>query len=397
LPIFLFFLTYYSIQNYTNLKFRLGLKWILLEIKIPKEIRKSPKAMEQVFAGLHGVFSGPLDFKDKFFAGKELAQYSFEMVGKGGETHFFIRTLADFKNVVEAQIYAQYPDAEIVEVPDYVNEKPLNLPDERLDIWGTDLMLIKPDAYPIRTYPEFEEKGTGPDDVKRIDPMASLSELFSTLHANEQIWIQIVAAPTGDEWVKKGQAELDKIMGKTVAATKGDFLSDMVFSIDKAISGIAAGPTEEKKEEKKERIELSPGKQEIMKAIEKSWDKLGYQTVIRFIYLGPKDNFHQTHAAGVTGAFRQFASQNLNGFKVNKLTITHTKGLFKKRKLFMRKKVLYQAYRDRKLFSMFVLRYVLTTEELATIYHFPDVGVRSPLLPRVEAKKGEPPAGLPIT
>lgn len=404
MPIFLFFMAYYAILNYTNLKYRLGLKWVLLEIKIPKEVRKSPKAMEQVFAGLHGIYTQPLKFfKDKLFGGKNLNYYSFEMVGKGGETHFYIRTLQDFKNIVESQVYAQYPEAEVSEVPDYVNDTPLYLPDDRYDIWGMDLMLTKPDIYPIRTYPEFEEKGAGPEDVKRLDPMASLAELFSTLHTNEQIWVQIIGAPIGDDWVKKGQAELDKLMGKTQAVKKGDFLSEMVFSIDKAISGAVPGPAVDPKDVKKlerpEKPDLtpSPGKQDIMKAIEKSWDKLGYETVIRFLYIGPKDDFHQTHIAGITGAFRQFSSQNLNGFKANKFTITFAKGLFKKRKLFTRKRVLYQNYKERKLFSSIVVKYVLNTEELATIFHFPDVGVRSPLLPRVEAKKGEPPSGLPLT
>jgi len=397
LPIFLFFLAYTAIRNYTNLKFRLGLKWILLEIKIPKEVRKSPKAMEQVFAGLHGVYTIPLKLlKGKLWEGKDLNYYSFEMVGKGGETHFYIRTLSDYKNIVEAQVYAQYPEAEIFEAPDYINDLPLYLPNDRYDLWGTDLMLTKPDSYPIRTYPEFEEKGTGPEDIKRIDPMGSLTELFSTLQANEQIWIQIIGAPTGDDWIKKGQAELDKLMGKPAVFQKGNFLSEMVFSIDKAISGIGSAPAVvEKKEEG--RADLSPGKQEIMKAIEKSWDKLGYETVIRLIYIGSKDAFRQANGAGIYGAFRQFSSQNLNGFKANKYTLTYAKGLFKERKLFNRKRILYQAYKERKLFSSYTVRYVLNTEELATIYHFPDVGVRAPLLPRVEAKKGEPPVGLPIS
>lgn len=377
----------------------MGLKWVLLEIQIPKEVRKSPKAMEQVFAGLHGIYSKSLDFKDKFFGGKNPEYYSFEMVGRGGETHFFLRTLEKYKNNVESQIYAQYPEAEVSEVPDYVNDMPMYLPDDKYDIWGTDLMLSKPDAYPIRTYPEFEEKGAGPEDVKRLDPLASLAELFSTLHTNESIWVQMISAPTGDDWIKKGQAEIDKILGKT-PAKKGDFLSDFVFAVDKAISSVGTTPDDEKvvvkKEEKKERVEMTPGKQDIMKAMEKSWDKLGFETVIRFLYIGPKDAFHQAHAAGVTGAFRQFSSQNLNGFKVNKFTITHAKGLFKKRTLFNKKRIIYQAYKERKIYGGAAIRYVLNTEELATIYHFPDVGVRSPLLPRVEAKKGEPPSGLPI-
>jgi len=391
LPVFLFLLSYLAVKNYTNLRYRLSLEWTLLEIKLPKENRKSPKAMEQIFAGLHGVYTIKTKWHKAFFNGEMLPWFSFEIIGKGGEIHFYIRTQTKYKNVVEAQVYGQYPEAEVVEVADYINDMPLYLPDDKYDLWGTELILNKEDAYPIRTYPEFEEKGAGPDDVKRIDPMASISELCSTLHAGEQIWLQIIGTPVGDDWIKKGQGVLDKLMGKEVVKSSG-FFSDMVFAVDKAITGIGSVPVE-KKEEKK-RIELSPGKQDIMKAMEKSWDKLGYQTGIRYLYLGPKDNFHQAHVAGINGAFRQFSSQNLNGFRSNKYTITHTKGLFKNSKLLMRKKAIYQAFRERKVM---LFKYVLNTEELATIYHLPDMGVRAPLLPRVEAKRGEPPVGLPIT
>lgn len=390
LPVVLFILSFSILKNYTSLKYRLSLKWILLEIVPPREVRKSPKAMEQVFAGLHGVYVIPVKWHNRVFKGKVPDWYSFEMIGKGGETHFYIRTQEKYRNIVEAQVYAQYPGSEISETSDYVNDLPETLPNENYDLWGAELILNKPDAFPIRTYPEFEEKGMGPDDPKRVDPLASLAELFGTLHAGEQIWIQFLGAPTGDGWIKKGQAEIDKIMGKPAPAPQSNFLSDAIFSIDKAISGIGSAPVE-KREEK--RVDLSPGKQEILKAMERSWDKLGYETGIRFLYIGLKDNFHQSHVAGVTGAFRQFSSLNLNGFKHNKLTMTFTKGLFKKSKLYNRKISIYQAFKERK---MPFAKYVLNTEELATIYHFPDIGVKSPLLPRVEAKKGEPPVGLPI-
>ena len=391
LPILLFILSFSALKIYTSLKYRLSLKWILLEITPPKEVRKSPKAMEQVFAGLHGVYVIPIKWHARLFKGKIPDWYSFEMVGKGGETHFYIRTQEKYKNIVEAQVYAQYPESEISEVPDYINDLPLIIPDDKYDLWGAEMILSKPDAFPIRTYPEFEEKGMGRDDPKRVDPLASLSELFSTLHAGEQIWIQILGAPTGDGWIKRGQAEIDKIMGKAAPAAKGSLLSDTFFELDKIIGGAGSGPTERKEEK---RADLSPGKQEILKAIEKSWDKVGYETGIRFLYIGPKDAFHQTHVAGVNGAFRQFSSLNLNAFKHNKLTLTFAKGLFKKSKLYNKKVAIYQAFRERRMPFM---KYVLNVEELATIFHFPDFGVKSPLLPRVEAKKGEPPAGLPIT
>ena len=39
---------------------------------------------------------------------------------------------------------------------------------------------------------------------------------------------------------------------------------------------------------------------------------------------------------------------------------------------------------------------IMNTEELATIFHFPLVSVGAPMLRRVETRKGEPPAHLPI-
>jgi len=372
-------------------------------MKIPREVTRSPRAMEQVFTGLHGVYTLSIKWHAKLFKGKIPDWFSFEMIGKGGEIHFYIRTQKKYRNVVEAQIYAQYPAAEIYEVPDYINDMPMYLPNDQYDLWGTDLILNKEDAYPIRTYPDFEEKSAGKDDIKRLDPMASLSELFTTLHAGEQIWVQIMGAPTGDDWVKRGQLVLDKIMGKEASPLTGNFFSDAVFAIDKAISGVVPSPVnekgekiEKKKEKEKERVSLSPGKQDTIKAMEKSWDKLGYQTGIRFLYIGPKNDFQQSNVAGVVGAFRQFSSQNLNGFKMNKHTLTYAKGLFKTSKLFNKKTSIFQAFRERKLFGTGFTPFVLNTEELATIFHFPDIGVKAPLLPRVETKRGEPPVGLPI-
>ena len=387
LPVLLFFAWIISLETHNRLKYLASLEWVLLEIRVPREVNKSPKGMEQVFAALFGIFLGPVRWQDKFFKGKVPEWFSFEIAGTGGEIHFYARTQTKYRNLVESQIYAQYPDAELKEAEDYLSVLPPFLPNDEYDLWGGEEILSKEDAYPIRTYPEFEEKGTGPDIVKRIDPVASLAETIATLEYKEYIVIQLLFRPMGDDWFKKGQVVVDKLMGKK-PKFKQDLLAKTVFGIDQLLGGASA-----KKEESKDKEQLSPGKQDVLKAVEHSFTKLGFEAGIRLAYIFPKNMFHITHLAALNGAFKQFASPALNSFKLNKLTTPPIRGFLYKQKAYRRKVFMYRKLRER----LFVKKpIILTTEELATVYHFPDVSVKSPLLPRVEAKKGEPPFGLPI-
>ena len=395
LPVLLFLAVFVGFEYHNKLKYFQSMKWVLLETKFPKDLHRSPKAAEQVFAGLHAI-AIPIKWYEKFFKGKIPDWFSFEIVGVGGESHFYVRTPEQYKNLVEAQIYAQYSEAEIVEVPDYVEELPKYLPDEKYDIWGAELILDKEDAYPIRTYPDFEEKGGGLEDIKRIDPLSSLMELMSMLHPGERIWIQLIIRPAGEEWVKSAEAVVDKILGKTPKPSQESLASKIVFGIDKAItSAVPSSPNAlPVREERKERVELTPGKQAVVKEMERGLAKFAYYSGIRFLYIAPRESYHRAHVAGILGTYKQFSTHNLNGFKMNKLTMTTAKWLFKNMKEFKKKLILYTKYRQRRYPLNWI---VLNIEELATIYHFPDVGVRAPMLPRVQAKKGEPPVGLPVT
>src|SRR3989338_11080765 len=142
LPILLFFALTGAYQAYTSLKYIKAIKWVLLELKIPQDPGKSPKATEKIFATLHGTLPPPIRWRDKFFKGKIVDWISFEIVGIGGETHFYIRTPEQYKKLIQSQIYAQYPDSEITEVPDdYVNLLPFSLPDDNYDLFGSEMIL----------------------------------------------------------------------------------------------------------------------------------------------------------------------------------------------------------------------------------------------------------------
>src|SRR3989344_5634881 len=112
LPVFLAVLFIELWVKYLKIKAIKEIKWLLLEIKISRNIEKTPKAMEQVFSGLHGILV-KIKFLDKYWKGKVQEWFSFEIAGINGTVYFFIRTPEQFRNLVEAQIQSQYPDAEI--------------------------------------------------------------------------------------------------------------------------------------------------------------------------------------------------------------------------------------------------------------------------------------------
>ena len=151
--------------------------------------------------------------------------------------------------MVQSQIYAQYPDSEITEVAeDYVNLLSASLPDDTNDLFGSEIILSKEDYYPIRTYPEFEEKSSGPDYVKRIDPLASLAEVLSSLEVGEFIGCNYLLGPL-EKCGLKGQAEMDKLQGKK-PKTGESMLSNFVFEIDKLIPVMLRLPKRTRKRNK---------------------------------------------------------------------------------------------------------------------------------------------------
>lgn len=396
MPVLLLLGFYYAWLEYIQTEYFNSLNWTLLHIKPPPDVDRSPKAAEQIFAGLHGIFVKPVSWKEKLFKGKIPDWFSIEIVGQNGVTNFYIRTLTDYKNVVESNVFAQYPDAEINEVADYIKEWPRKLPNEEYDLFGSELILSKEDAYPIQTYPAFEEKMAGLEQIKRLDPLSSLTEVFSTFRLGEYFVIQLLIRPVGDDWVKKAQEPLDKLLGKE-SKKEENLIESMFNQIDKVfLPGV-----EEKKEDKKDK-KLSAPEEEMAKAIGRKTSKIGFESGIRLVYVSKKEVFHRYHFAAVMGGFKQLATANLNSFKVNKKTLTYSKGIFAgpfpsdkgflaEQKTFEKKVNLF-GYLKNRVFTQKV--FVLNVEELATIFHLPGIEVQAPMLPRVEAKKGQPPAGL---
>ncbi len=378
-------------------------KWQLLELKMPPDVEKTPLAMEQVFAVLHSSYYKGGWWK-RNIEGRVQEWFSFEIVSFGGQLHFYIRTVDSFRNMVEAAVYSQYPQAELTEAEDYVYNVPVTVPNETHNLFGTEYFLAKEDAYPIRTYEDFEfgtEEGKG-----NVDPLAALTEAMSKMREGEQFWFQIGIRPADDGWKKVGDDLVNKLLGKAKPSQSGSYVWAL---LKKEIMDIFSGAaqilhkTPEYDEFKFDSAKdpnkphslmqyLSPLEKEVVEAIERNISKVGFETVIRTVYVAQKEVFNIPQFFAVVAALRQFNTMNMNSFKWDFTTLTAAKFPFKKRKEIFKKKWLLYKYRFRyRPAKMFVLN----IEELATIFHIPGRIVASPTMPRIQAKKGEPPPGLP--
>lgn len=382
-------ITFYEIwMRYVHTKYIYERQNILLEIRIPKEILKSPIAMEMFFNTLYLTSSG--SFVTVFLKGSVRPWFSLEMVSTGGNVRFFIWTQKDFKNVIEAQMYSQYPNVEIYEVDDYcadfVYDQEVN------NVTGAQLGLTKADPYPIKTYVDYG-LDKDPKEEFKIDPITPLIEFLGSLKPLEQACVQILIQAHKTEKALEGR----------IFKKKEDWKKEAKEEIKKIIkNSIFAGEKDkEGKEVKMEYGRLSPAEKDIIEAIERSVSKNAFETMIRILYMAPKEVFNSGGASGVIGAFRSFGSQNLNGFKKQwGPGYDYTWQDPRKKKEHKNKLKLLEAYKMRSFFNLPYKNFhgkafILTTEELATIFHFPGEVSKTPTFERILSRKGEAPANLP--
>ena len=69
---------------------------VLLEIRIPKIIEKTPKAMELFFMAMYET--GSVDLVETYWDGKVRPWFSYEIVSFGGEIHFYVWTWKRYRN-----------------------------------------------------------------------------------------------------------------------------------------------------------------------------------------------------------------------------------------------------------------------------------------------------------
>lgn len=412
--------------RHVQAQFLNSIKWIMLEVRLPRDVFKSPLAMEMVLNSIHQG-GGTGNNYAKFWEGKVRNWFSLEIASIEGDVRFYIRTNSKFKNAIEAAIYSQYPEAEVTEAEDYTNYTRFD--NDVHDVWGAEFSLKGEDFLPIRTYIDFK-LDKDPKEEFKVDPITPIIEWMGAIKKGEQIWFQVICRAVDgkfENWKKEGEAALEKIY-------YGLKFSDDIKA--KKAEAEAAG----KKLEKKKSADLSEIEKIQAEAISRNLGKLGFECGIRVVYIAKKENFDAKNIDALTGCLRQFNSPLLNSFAPIGDTMpsfdypwqdrTGIKKLARKDDIvggYIKRKLFYKAHSNedwyngiperffhdlREALKIRILsidpdhvkykgsgdenRFILNTEELATIYHFPGQTASSPALKRIASTKAEPPVNLPL-
>lgn len=378
--------------KYVRAKFFFSQKYILLEIRLPKDIYKSPKSMELFLLALHQT-GGEGNWYSKYWLGMTRPWFSLEMVSVEGQVKFYIWARAGSKNFIESSLYAQFPGIEIGERDDYA--RTVHSEPSENGLWACELQLTKPDAYPIKTYVDYG-LDKDPKEEFKVDPLAPLLEFLGSVGPNQQVWIQILVRAHKKEDRKSGH------LWKATDNYKDEaqkIINEILIRDPKTkISG-----KEAKEGEFPKAPTITAGEKEIVDAIERNLTKQAFDIGIRCVYIAKNGFFSPANIGGILGSFKQFSTEHLNGFKPNG-DYFHSKfdsvpwEDYRNIRRNRQSRLALMAYKRRSYFYAPFDRkpFVLSTEELATIFHFPGQVSATPTLERIPSKKSQAPTNLPI-
>jgi len=349
-----------------KLRVRLALDKTFLLVTLPqetvikegepaKDFREIISVFEHFLASFSGLFEkglGPLFYGQPYL--------SLEIIAKNKEILFFITCPKDLESLVEKQILSFYSSAQIEKSDEFKIFR-------QGDKIATAQLLCKRDLiYPIKTYTQLQSES-----------LNGLTNALSKLGENCRATIQILIRPTDNKWqgkclhsaklLQQGKSASSKVTANKVLSASSDILSEAVH-----------GPAK-KSDSSKEELPpaITPAQEEIIKSVSEKGGKVGYQTIIRLVATSPTEPEAKLNLQNILNSFAQFTHPSLNHFKA------------------------YNSSDSVRFVQNFILRSfagranILNTEEIASVFHFPNQYIETPGIRWLRSKSAPAPANMP--
>jgi uncharacterized protein YifE (UPF0438 family) len=246
----------------------------------------------------------------------------------------------------------------------------------------------KEDVLPIKTYIEFGLDRM-PKEEEKFEPMAPLLEHIGKCKPHERIWIQWLCTPHVEQNFKNGQLHEHATWEKAGKAK---------------IKEIMMGESNKDTENPETPSKLTMGERDVITAIERNISKYSYEVAIRAMYITlDKTKFDGDMIGPILRGMSQWDIIGRNGIGLKWRTdfdwpwfadpSGHKKKHYKHRELDFYKGRNYIPGDVKKLSDS---PKVMSSEELASMYHIPGKAIITPALSRVESVRRNAPTNLPI-
>src|SRR3989344_3764073 len=352
---------------------------VFLEVSIPKENSSpedEPQKEEKDIIGIAEQFFATIGTTEghdlKHFLG--IHEYlSFEIAAHQKKISFYINVPKRLQNLVEKQLHAQYPKAQI----DLI--KPYNIFSPQSFISGAELTLQKNYSFPLRTYKSME-----------TDPLNSLTNSLSKLSSEEGAAIQLLISPAHKHWQAKPRGYALQIQqGRNPDAVTSShtmkFFNGIFRLLGAGLNQIFSSSNKPKYDPgymdhsgMSKPLQLTPMQQEMTKKFEEKASKAGFKFNLRIVASSMDQPSADANLRNVLASFMQYTMPPFNGFRV-----------LRKKQPQVMSDYIFRIFRN--------THGILNTEELASLWHLPTRFIDTPNIKWLSAKKAPAPVNTPST
>lgn len=329
--------------------------------ELPKEGQSEPdfkelnSVAEQFFASLASLYN-----RTPFARQPVLG---FEIVALEGSIRFYITCPRSHQGFLEKQLHAHYPASQVELVP-----SPNIFTQEHGEVAAATLKLTRHYIWPLKTYRKLESETLNP-----------LTNALSKLGEQGTGAIQILIQPISERWrYKVDHAARNVKLGRHAHVNPIQYIFDAILEgLTGSIQRQGSAQPAQTDPAMQASYRMTPIQEETLKLFQEKGSKVAFRTAARVVVAGSDLAGARTNLKSVLGAFAQFSTPEGNSLKVVEADRYKITTDFVFRTLQGAKKM------------------ILNTEELASLYHFPNRYVETPNIRWLFARKLPPPVGLP--
>ena len=340
----------------------------LFLVRLPKEasreemtrekIHERISVMENVYASLALVHD---TWWNTFSYGKPVFALEITTPHIGEEISFYTAVPKRFQDSFEKIIHANYPHASVSHVKDY------NIFNPAGKSVVSEITQRRPFAFPVKVYRDIPG-----------DPLRAITNVFSKLQREgEGASLQIIARPASGRIRRSIQYFAKEVQLGDASIRRGPRAGVMRMG---SIFKESLFPPSEEEIEKRKTKRLTPAEEELLRKVEQKSGRTLFDANIRLVASAPNEARAGEILSGLESAFTQFSDPASNECAVYR---PEKSGL---------KDAIYR-------FSFRVFsepeRVVLSGEELAGIFHFPNTALETPKIEFLKAREAPSPANLP--